>query len=103
MKQTTPQSILNHVADYFCISESVEILEQNNHAVCAIPRQIAMYLMKELLGFRINQIADTFRRNHSTVIRAIREVEKRMQVDERYRMTVEGIRESITEPEVKLA
>jgi chromosomal replication initiator protein len=56
-----------------------------------VPRQVAMYLMKETLGMSLARIGELFGgRDHSTVIHSIRKVEEQMQHDEDFRLQVEA-------------
>ena len=55
-----------------------------------VPRQVAMYLIKETLGISLVRIGELFGgRDHSTVIHSIRKVEEDMQRDESFRKQVE--------------
>jgi len=56
-----------------------------------VPRQVAMYLMKETLGMSLARIGELFGgRDHSTVIHSIRKVEEQMEQDPDFRVQVEG-------------
>jgi len=55
-----------------------------------VPRQVAMYLIKETLGISLVRIGELFGgRDHSTVIHSIRKVEEEMARDEGFRRQVE--------------
>jgi chromosomal replication initiator protein len=55
-----------------------------------VPRQVAMYLIKETLGISLVRIGELFGgRDHSTVIHSIRKVEEEMERDESFRRQVE--------------
>jgi len=55
-----------------------------------VPRQVAMYLIKETLGISLVRIGELFGgRDHSTVIHSIRKVEEEMAKDEGFRRQVE--------------
>jgi chromosomal replication initiator protein len=63
------------------------------------PRQVAMYLIKELLGTSLVQIGLAFGgRDHSTVIHSIRKVEEEMEADEAFRREVEAARRELQHP-----
>ena len=56
-----------------------------------VPRQVAMYLIKELLGTPLVRIGRVFGgRDHSTVIHSIRRVEEDMEGDPEFRREVEA-------------
>ena len=61
-----------------------------------VPRQVAMYLIRDLLDYSLVHIGHLFGdRDHSTVIHSIRKVEDAMSVDAEFRQTVEGVRAEI--------
>jgi chromosomal replication initiator protein len=61
-----------------------------------VPRQVAMYLIKEALGTSLVQIGELFGgRDHSTVIHSIRKVEEEMERDPDFRKLVEETRQEV--------
>jgi chromosomal replication initiator protein len=61
-----------------------------------VPRQVAMYLIKETLGTSLVQIGEMFGgRDHSTVIHSIRKVEEEMARDPDFRKRVDEAREEV--------
>lgn len=64
-----------------------------------VPRQVAMYLMKETLGMSLARIGEHFGgRDHSTVIHSIRKVEAQMEHDPDFRIQVEAALAEVREP-----
>ena len=64
--------------------------------VYAWPRQVAMYLARQITGKSYPCIGREFgNRNHATVIHAVRAVELRMAVAPLYRADVEALREAL--------
>ncbi len=62
-----------------------------------VPRQVAMYLIKDLFGLSLVEIGKMFGgRDHSTVIHSIDKVEEEMRTDEEFRARVEQARRSLT-------
>lgn len=62
----------------------------------AWPRQIAMYLTRELTHRSLSSIADAFRKkDHTTVIHAIRTVERRMKDDPLIAADVDAFRKAL--------
>src|SRR5690606_29768686 len=58
-----------------------------------VPRQVAMYLMRQLLGLSLVEIGRLFGgRDHSTVIHSIEKVKQELASDEEFRARVEAIR-----------
>ncbi len=64
-----------------------------------VPRQVAMYLIKDMLGHSLVQIGELFGgRDHSTVIHSIRKVEETMDGDADFRGEVEAVRAELRTP-----
>jgi chromosomal replication initiator protein len=84
------------------VALSYEIRPEHMKSVCrwrsvAWPRQVAMYLAKHLTPHSLTTIGHHFGdRDHSTVISAIRAVEKRMANDALYRADVEALLEALS-------
>ena len=75
-KTATAKGIQTAVADYFGI-EPVDLVSQKRTKVLAYPRQVAMYLCRELTQMSYASIAQAFNReNHTTVIHACKQIEK---------------------------
>ena len=65
----------------------------------AVPRQVAMYLIRDILGCPLVQIGKMFGdRDHSTVIHSIRRVEETIERDPSFRRKVESVREEVGDP-----
>jgi chromosomal replication initiator protein len=61
-----------------------------------VPRQVAMYLIRDLLDYSLVHIGRLFGgRDHSTVIHSIRKVEDAMDFDTEFRQAVEAVRQEI--------
>lgn len=61
-----------------------------------VPRQVAMYLIKELFDLSLVEIGKLFGgRDHSTVIHSISKVEDDIKADPELRERVEGIRKGL--------
>jgi len=61
-----------------------------------VPRQVAMYLIKEALGTSLVRIGELFGgRDHSTVIHSIRKVEEEMERDPAFREQVDAARKEM--------
>ncbi len=74
-----PQQIVKRVADVFNISEK-ELLGSSRLKNVLLPRQVAMYLTRELTKLSLPQIGALFsNRDHTTVLHACRKVEAEVQ------------------------
>lgn len=71
----SPQKIITLTAQSFGLT-SDDLTGKSQSRECSVPRQIAMFLMRKHLKTPYMKIADVFHKNHSTVISAIRQVEK---------------------------
>ena len=61
-----------------------------------VPRQVAMYLIKETLGTSLVRIGELFGgRDHSTVIHSIRKIERELEHDPELRSQIQAIREEL--------
>jgi chromosomal replication initiator protein len=90
--ERTPEAIRKHVADAFGVAVDALTSRRRTREV-TVPRQVAMYLMRELLDLPLTQIGDHFGgRDHSTVIHSVSKVEQEMVGDERFRERIDTLR-----------
>ena len=62
-----------------------------------LPRQIAMYISRQLTSSSYPEIGDRFGgKDHSTIIHAIRKIEKLMEEDFQLKSTVENLKKELT-------
>ncbi|MBI4538525.1 MAG: chromosomal replication initiator protein DnaA [Gemmatimonadetes bacterium] len=75
---------------------SAALISQRRTKDLTVPRQIAMYLIKQLLNLPLTDIGHQFGgRDHSTVIHSIRKVEELTKTDLEYRTKVDELREEL--------
>lgn len=75
-KQVSIENIQRTVADYYKI-KVVELLSKKRTRSIARPRQMAMYLSKELTSHSLPEIGDAFGgRDHTTVLHACRKIKE---------------------------
>ncbi len=75
-KIATSRAIQTTVADYFGI-ETEDLVSQKRTKAVVQPRQIAMYMCRELTAMSYSDIAQAFNRgDHTTVIHACKQIEK---------------------------
>ncbi|MCR5767525.1 MAG: chromosomal replication initiator protein DnaA [Lachnospiraceae bacterium] len=72
-KSLTPEFIIEVVAEHYKISVE-EIMSQKRDKQISVPRQIAMYICRKYTGLSQTEIADAFKRDHATVIHAIKKI-----------------------------
>ena len=71
----TPELIIGEVARRYGITEE-DILSAKRSREIAVPRQLAIYLTRELCGFSTPKIGSVFGRDHSTVMHACKKTEE---------------------------
>lgn len=91
----TPVAIQDAVATEWDVTpEGLRSKSRTKHLT--IPRQIAMYLIRSLLGVPLVEIGTLFGgRDHSTVIHSIEKVEQTLHTDEQFRKRVERVRKAL--------
>ena len=81
-REITPQLIIDVVCEHFHITKEQMISKSRSNDI-AKPRQIAMYLCKNMTGISLENIGELLGgRDHSTVIHGINKVEAELQTNE---------------------
>ncbi len=87
-RSVTIDQIQRRVAEHYDV-RLADMTSKRRPANIAFPRQIAMYLARELTKSSLNEIGDAFGgRDHGTVLHAHRLVKKRVKDDEKTRQVV---------------
>ncbi|MBN1264885.1 MAG: chromosomal replication initiator protein DnaA [Anaerolineales bacterium] len=95
----SPSRIIEIVSDYYSITER-RILSKERSREVALPRQIAMYLMREEVGCSLPQIGDSLGgRDHTTVLYGCDKITDLLETDDRLRRQIGSIMERLQEPE----
>jgi chromosomal replication initiator protein len=90
-----PQQVVSAVSKVFGIT-SDQLLGRNRCRDIALPRQVAMYLLREIGNVSLLQIGDALGgRDHSTVIYACDKIADLIERDDRLRRQVLKVREQI--------
>jgi len=92
----TPEIIVREVAKYFQVEEPT-IVGKNKSKEVALPRQISMYLIRELIQSSFPEIGRYFNRDHSTVMHSVNKIEDEIRVNEELRNEIKDIRKNILE------
>ena len=91
----TIEQIQRRVAEHYDV-RLADMTSKRRPANIAFPRQIAMYLARELTKFSLNEIGDAFGgRDHGTVLHACKLVKKRMVEQDNIRQTISFIDSSL--------
>ena len=95
-RELTVDEILKKVSSHFNIKIS-DIKSAKRLKAVVMPRQIAMYLSRQLTSSSYPEIGDKFGgKDHSTIIHAIRKIEKLMEEDFQLRSTIESLKKELT-------
>jgi len=94
-RQVTPERIAKAVSDYYGVGME-QLQGQKREKSIVVPRQIAMYLMREETDVSLLRIgAELGGRDHSTVLHACDKINREMQVNDEMRREVAAVRELI--------
>jgi chromosomal replication initiator protein len=91
----TIEQIQRRVAEHYDV-RLADMTSKRRPANIAFPRQVAMYLARELTKASLNEIGDAFGgRDHGTVLHACKLVKRRMKEEDNVRQTVSFIDSSL--------
>ena len=94
-RQVTPERIAKAVSDYYGVGMDV-LKGQKREKSIVVPRQIAMFLMREETDVSLLRIgAELGGRDHSTVLHACDKINREMAVNDEMRREVAAVRELI--------
>ena len=92
----SPEKIMKFVADYYKVPVS-KLKEKNNSRSVVLPRQISMYLCKQLTNLSFPEIGKAFgNKHHTTVMYACNQVEEKMSADPRFKRLIESFIQSLS-------
>ena len=91
-----PAHIIDTVSRYFDLRPE-EFKSQKRNRSISFPRQIAMFLCRDLIGMSLPKIGEEFGgRDHTTVIHAVEKIEVDMQSNMETKRTIEELKRNIT-------
>ena len=94
-REATIADIHNEVTHYFDLKPS-DVLSRKRSKSIVLPRQIGMYLARELTGLSLNQIGEYFGgRDHSTVLYSADKIRRLIKSDPQTQETLETLRKKI--------
>lgn len=94
-KDITVEMIQKHVADHFKIKVS-ELKSDKRLKTYVIPRQIAIYICRELTKSSYPEIGDKFGgKDHSTIIHSVKKIEKQMTNDLEMKSVVDNLKKEL--------
>ena len=91
----SPDKIIRETARYYNITPEA-VRGQDRSRIPTLARQIAMYLIRTLTNYSLNEIGAEFEsRNHATVLSSIRKIEDLIKSDTRMASTIRSISSNI--------
>jgi chromosomal replication initiator protein len=95
-KVITIEQIQRKVGDFFGV-KTTDLKAKNRTKAVAFPRQIAMYLTRQLTHASLAEVGRAFGgKDHTTVLHAVNKIQTLLQEDPKLRKTVDGIIQGIT-------
>lgn len=68
-----------------------DLIKQNRQKTISIPRQIAMHLSRKLTNISLVKVADSFNRDHTTVMHGDDKIKHLIETDRNVKKEVEDI------------
>jgi len=94
-KEVNPPLILNMVAEHFNV-KAEDITSKKRNAEFVQPRQVFMYLCRDLTDTSLNNIAKFLgKKDHTTVIHGINKIEEEMRINDDLRSKIEIIKKKL--------
>lgn len=90
----TIETIQAAVEDFYHVSHS-DLVSKKRSRPIAHPRQVAIYLARELINTTYAEIGKAFNRDHSTIMHSFDLIEKGLNEDRNLREEIEAIREKL--------
>lgn len=95
-KNLTIEDIQKEVEQFYKIKHS-EIVGPGRDRTVTYPRQMAIYLCRELLDVPFNDIGKKFNRDHTTVMHSVSKIEKEMMTNRDMQEEIEALKQIIKE------
>ena len=94
-KEITPNLIIEMVAEHFEVN-STDILSKKRNSEFVLPRQVAMYLCRNMLDISLSNLAKILgKKDHTTIIHGINKIEDELLVNEELKNKIEIIKKKI--------
>jgi chromosomal replication initiator protein len=96
--EVSADRIISAISEYYSITEERMLSKERSREV-ALPRQVAMYLMREEVGSSLPRIGESLGgRDHTTVLYGCEKIADLLETDDRLRQQVGSIMERLQEP-----
>jgi len=94
-KIITIDQIQRRVCDFFGLKLS-DLKAKNRTKAIAFPRQVAMYLSRQMTHSSLSEIGRAFGgKDHTTVLHAVDKIQTLLQEDPKFRKTIDGLVQSV--------
>ncbi|MGH8623229.1 MAG: chromosomal replication initiator protein DnaA [Burkholderiales bacterium] len=95
-KRVSIEAVQRRVAEHFNLRPT-DLKARSNARAIAYPRQVAMYIAKQLTGASLPEIGRAFGgKDHTTVLHAVAKIQTLLEEDPKLRKTVDGLIQGIT-------
>jgi chromosomal replication initiator protein len=91
-RATTPSDVIRFVAQHYGVRVA-DVKGRSNRRSIALPRQVAMFLIRDILELSFPEIGRIFSRHHSTVMYAVDNVQKMRQSNPDFDATLTSFRD----------
>ena len=95
-KRITCELIQQAVAEYYGVSVQ-DIVGQKRKREIALPRQVAIYLTREMTEMSLPRIGDSFKRDHSTIMHSCDKIAEMVKTSSEMANTIDDLKKSIQE------
>lgn len=90
----TPDLIIKEVAKYYSISKD-KLSAANRSQEVVLPRQIGMYLVRQLTNYSLPEIGKVFSKDHTTVLHSIKKIETLLLESNDMKGIIENLKKNI--------
>ncbi len=93
--ELTPSRIISVIANYYKINKS-DIKGKSRKKEFVFPRHVSIYLIRQMTNLSQKEIGRIFgNRDHSTIINAIKNIDKKIKIDKAHKLAIEQIERKI--------
>ena len=93
----TAEMVMQTVADYYGLTMK-DLTSATRRREVTVPRSIAMYLTREMIGMSLPQVGTLFGRDHTTVLHSCKSVEANMKENPDMKAVVDDIQRLVKNP-----
>ena len=94
-KPITTQLILQEVAKFYGISAD-KLSSSNRSKETVLPRQVAMYLVRQELRYSLPEIGKIFSKDHTTVLHSINKIENYLATSDEMGQVIDTLKKNLT-------